>query len=183
MNSELAAQLLAAARGFDRVDVADEVGDGDVRGSKFFNVALFRSEVGDLRLVGVGGDAVATRSAQRKIWVVVNLAPGDVGRLRIEQARQCPQYSALCLAAQTEQDKVMARQDRVHQLGDNRIVIAHNAGKDGAISLQAVDQVLAQFIFDSTIPQTLLGERTLPQLAQSARKTHDRDPQQITTCE
>jgi hypothetical protein len=76
----------------------------------------------------------------------------------------------------------MARQERVHKLGENRIVVAHNARENRAISLQPVDQIFAQFVFDFTISKAVFGERTLPQLAQSARKTHDRDPQQITTC-
>ena len=59
MNGEFAAQLLAAARCFDRVDVADQVGDGDVGRRELLNVAFIGSEIGDLRLVAVGGDAVA----------------------------------------------------------------------------------------------------------------------------
>ena len=112
----------------------------------------------------------------------MDLTSGDVRSVRIEQRGECAQNAALRLTAQTEQDEVMARQNRVHDLRHNRVVVAHDAREDGAISLQPVDQVLAQFVFDSTIPQTLFGERTLPQLAKSARKTHDRDPQQITTC-
>ena len=65
------------------IDVADQIGDGDVGRGQFFDVALFRSEVGDLRLVAVGRRCVSRqRGTMRRVGIVVDFASGDVGRLR-----------------------------------------------------------------------------------------------------
>ena len=51
VHRELIADVLPAARGFDRVDIADHVGDGDIGRGQFFDVALFGSEIADGRVV------------------------------------------------------------------------------------------------------------------------------------
>ena len=47
VHGEFGAEVLVAAGGFDGVDVADEVGYGDVGGGEFFYVAVVGSEPGD----------------------------------------------------------------------------------------------------------------------------------------
>ncbi len=47
MHGELGAEVLIGAGGFDGVDVADEVGYGDVGGGEFFDVAVVGGEPGD----------------------------------------------------------------------------------------------------------------------------------------
>ena len=74
VHGELGAELLAGARGLDGVDVADEVGDGDVGGGELFDVALFRRHPGD---GGVVAHAAAMRSREnlreRRVGVVAQL--------------------------------------------------------------------------------------------------------------
>ena len=181
MDREFAAQLLSAASRFDRINVADEVGDSDVGCGQFLDVALFGRQIGDLGFISLSADPVTARPAKGRVRIVMDFASCDVGRLRIEQASKCPQDSTLCLATQAQQNEIVAGEDRVHQLWDHGIVIADDARKYRAVSLQASDQIFAQFVLNSTIPETLFGEWTLPQLAQSARKTHDRDPHRLRT--
>ncbi len=51
VHGELGAELLAGACGLDGIDVADEVGYGDVRGGELFDVAIVGGEPGDGRVV------------------------------------------------------------------------------------------------------------------------------------
>ena len=61
VHGELGAELLAGARGFDGVDVADEVGYGDVGGGEFFDVAVDR---GSARRWGFRRPCSAMRSRE-----------------------------------------------------------------------------------------------------------------------
>src|SRR5690606_15977002 len=61
---------------------------------------------------------------------------------------QTAQDPALCLPAKTEQNEIVACQDRVDQLRDDGVVIADDAGKQGVAGLQLADQVVADFLFD-----------------------------------
>ena len=65
----------------------------------------------------------------------MDFAAGDVRRLRIEQAGKSAQDSALGLAAQAQQNEVVAGEDRVHDLGHDRVVIADDARKYRTLSL------------------------------------------------
>ena len=132
-------------------------------------------------MIAVGADPITAAPAEGRVRIVVDFASGDVRGLRIEQAGKCAQDSALGLAAQAQQNEIVAGEYRVHDLGDDRIVIADDARKYRTLSLQASYQIFAQFVLDSTIPETLFGEWTWPQLAQSARKTHNRDPHRLRT--
>ena len=55
----------AAARRLDGVEIADEVGDGDVGRGQLFNVALVAREIGDGRGVAALGNQVAAALAER----------------------------------------------------------------------------------------------------------------------
>ena len=53
VDGQFAAQFVSAARGLDGIDVADQVGDGDVGRGQLLHVALVGSEIGDRRRVAV----------------------------------------------------------------------------------------------------------------------------------
>jgi hypothetical protein len=67
----------------------------------------------------------------------------------VEQPRQRPQDAALRLAAQPEQDEVVAREDRVDDLRDDRLVVADDAGEERLPGAQPRDQVLADLVLDA----------------------------------
>src|SRR5262245_4601147 len=72
------------------------------------------------------------------------------GNFRVEQIDQAPQDAALRLSAQSEQDEVVAREDRVDQLRNDGVVVADDAGKQRVAGLQLADQVVADLLLDRT---------------------------------
>ena len=171
-----AAQFVSAARRLDGIDVADQVGDGDIGGGQLFHVALFRREIGDGSGVAVLGDLVAAAAANRSVGIVVNLATGNVRRLRIEQRGQSAQDAALGLAAQSQQNEIMARKNGVDDLRHDRVVVSDDAGENRAALPEFRDQVVAHFVLHAPGTQPLFAKRTVAQFAERPRQTHDEQP-------
>ena len=81
--------------------------------------------------------------------VVVDLGALDLGHpLRPSSDGSIRTSAALGLAAQAEQDKVVAAEQRVLDLRDDRLVEAQDAGEDVVTALQACDQVGADLVLD-----------------------------------
>ncbi len=95
VHGQLGAELLAGARGLDGVDVADQVGHGDVGRGELFDVAVVGRHPGDGGVVAHLGDEVLGELRQRRVGVVAELGAGDVGDLRIEQVRERAQDARL----------------------------------------------------------------------------------------
>ncbi len=178
VHGELGAELVAGARGLDGVDIADEVGDGDVGRGELFDVALDGRHPGDGRVVAERGDEVARKFAQRSVGVVAELGAGDVGRVGVEQRGERAQDAGLGLAAQAEQDEVVAREDGVDDLRDDRVVVADDAGEEafafawaaGRDLPQTRDEIVAELVLDGA-RDALGGEvRRFAKLAQCGRK-------------
>ena len=91
----------------------------------------------------------------------MDLAAGHDRNLLVEQIDEAAQDAALRLAAQAEQDEVVARQDRVDELRDDRLVVADDAGEQRLAGLQLADEVVADFLLDR--PRAIAG---LPQIAE-----------------
>ena len=108
VHGELGAEVLVAARGFDGVDVADEVGYGDVGRGEFFDVALVGGEPGDGGFVADLCDEVAGELRDGGVGIVANLGAGDVGAGGIEQGGEGAEDARFGLAAEAEQDEVVA---------------------------------------------------------------------------
>jgi hypothetical protein len=130
VHGELGAELVAGARGLDGVDVADEVGYGDVGRGELFDVALLGRHPVDGRVVAERGDEVFGELGERRVGVVAQLGAGDVRALRVEQRGERAQDARLGLAAQAEQDEVVPREHRVDHLRDDGVVIADDAGEE-----------------------------------------------------
>jgi hypothetical protein len=75
--------------------------------------------------------------------------------VRIEQRRQPAQNAALGLPTQPQQNKIMPRQYRIHDLRNHRIVIADDAGEQTLVRAgdlaQPCDQVVAQLILHAAV--------------------------------
>ena len=78
---------MTSASGLDGINVTDQVSDRDVWRGEFFNVALFRREICNGSGLAALCNQFAAAAANGSIRVVVNLAAGDVRRVRIEQRR------------------------------------------------------------------------------------------------
>jgi hypothetical protein len=66
--------------------------------------------------------------------------------LRIQQRGQCAQDAAFRLSAQTEQNEIVPRENRVHNLRDDCVVVANDARKHRNIVPEAGHQVVAEFV-------------------------------------
>src|SRR5580658_520163 len=122
MNRQLVGKIAAAARGFDRIHIANHVRDGDVRCGKFFHVAMFARQPSDGSGVALSGNAFAAGAANRCGGVVMNFAAFNHRDVRVHESHQAAQDARLRLPAQSEQNKMMARENGVDDLRQYRIV-------------------------------------------------------------
>ena len=139
-------------RGLDRIDVADHVGDRDVGRRELLDEARLARQPGDRHLVALPRDARAAGGADRRERIVVDLAAGHDRNLLVEQVDQRAQDPALRLAAQAEQDEVVARQDRVDELRNDGLVVADDAGEERLARLELPHEVVANFLLDRPRP-------------------------------
>ena len=146
MNRELVREHVPAARCADWVDVADHIGDRDVGRGELFDVARFAIEPRDRRVVAHFVDLHARELRDRRERIIVDLAPRDHGNRVVEQRRERAEDARLRLTAKTEQDKVVPREQGVHDLRNDGLVVADNAGEDGAALRESGEQIGAQLV-------------------------------------
>src|SRR5580704_13057428 len=175
MNRELARKFMPTAGRFDGVNVADEVRDCHVGRSELLHVAIVGREIRNRSRVSQARDFFAATTADRRVRIVANLAAGEIRHMRIKQCRKRAQNTAFRLSSQAEQNEVVPRENRVHNLWHNRIVIADNAGKNTRVITvtQAGDQVFTKLVFHTAGAQTIFGKDTAAQFAERMRKTHE----------
>ena len=104
------------------------------------------------------GEKVAAPLAERLIGVVANFATGDVGKVLIEERSEGAEDAALGLTAETEQDEVLFRQDRIDDLGNDGVVVAYDSGEERLFGLQPADEVGAHLVFDGACGEPDRGE-------------------------
>src|ERR1035437_4366193 len=160
VDSELVGDVLAAAGGLDGVDIADHVGNGDVRSGQLFDVAMVAVEPGDGRIARFRGHQIAAAAADGRVRVIVNFAAGEVRSPLVEQAGELAEETGFGLPAQSEEDEVVARQDGVDHLRHHGILVSDDAGKERFAALNSGDQVLAEFVFDAAAGQLGFGKGT-----------------------
>ena len=167
VNGELARQFVAAAGGFDGIDVADQVGDGDVRRGEFFHVAVVGREIRNGSGVAEARDFFAAAAADGRVGIVANLAAGQIRHVRIEQRRQGAQDAAFGLAAQAEQNEIVPRENGIDDLRNNGVVVADDAGENAGVVVvtQTGDEVVAEFVFHAAGAQALFGKGAAAQFA------------------
>ena len=158
---------MAAANGFDRVNVADDVGHGDIGRRKFFDEARVALNPRDGRLVAVALNRLPPVGRDRMKRIVVDFGTRDDGNPFVEQVGQLTDDAALGLPAQAEQDQIVPRENRVDDLRHDRLVIADDAGKDSFARAQFAQEVGAQFVFDRSGAVAALSE-----FAEGVRQFH-----------
>ena len=94
----------------------------------------------------------------------MNFAAGDVGNLGVKKFDQAAQDAALGLAAQAEQDEIVARQNGVGDLRQDRFFVAVNAGEERFARFELAQQIRAHLILHRTARRGLV--RAPPPLAQ-----------------
>jgi hypothetical protein len=147
---QLIGQIQAGLSGLDRVDVAHHVGDCHVRRRQLFYEARLARQPGHRQAVAFLRDARPARGAQRRQRVVVNLAAGHDRNLFVEQVDQAAKNPALGLAAQAEQDEIVPRQNRVHQLRDDGLLVADDPWKERLAGLQLPNEIVPHLLLDGS---------------------------------
>ena len=158
VHRQLVAELQAALGGLDRIDVADHVGDRHVRRRQLLDVA---------RLARPPATGIWSPSALTRAWPnadsgasgssLISLS-GNHRHPLVEQRRQRAQDARLGLAAQAEQDEVVPRQHGIHQLRDDRVVVADDAGEQRVFPPQVFRQVLAHLVSDRAAAHLAPGD-------------------------
>ncbi|MCG3120720.1 MAG: hypothetical protein ALAOOOJD_03548 [bacterium] len=156
MNDALVGIMQALRRGFDWIDIADQIGDRHIRRRQLFAVALLAADPFNLDFVAIFAHFVHARFAHRAKGIVVDFAIFDNWNVLIQQARQHAQNAALRLAAQAEQDEIMPRQNGVAQLRNHRIFITDDAGKQRLAAADFANEIVAHFVFhgDDTVTRS-----------------------------
>jgi hypothetical protein len=74
----------------------------------------------------------------------------EVGRVLIKEIDELAHEPALSLALFAEEEEIVAREDRVDELGDDGVVVAEDAGEEFAAFLQGVREVVTELCLDGT---------------------------------
>ena len=133
----------------DQVDFADQVGDRDVGRRQFFVIAAVAADPFDRAGVAFLRDEIARVFGERGQRIVVDFRAGDDRDGVVEQLDQHPQHAGLALAAQTQKQHVVPRQDGVHDLRNDRLVVAEDPWKQRFAFAELAEQVAAHLAFDA----------------------------------
>ena len=144
----------AALGHLDRVDVADQVGDGGVGCRELLGVAL--GTVPPLHGQGVAqlGGAADRGGGDGFVGVLAELGAGDDGSPLVEQADEGAEQPGLALAALAQQDEVVAGEQGALELGQHGRLEADDAGPGIAALAQGGEEVLAEFGLDVALRVT-----------------------------
>ncbi len=134
--------------GLDRIDVADEIGHGDVGRGQLLAIALVARQPGDRKVVTLLDGQPAAALARRRQRRVVDLASGDDRHPLVEQVRQRAEDTRLGLAAQPEQDDVVPGEDGIVDGRDDRPFVAVDARKQRLPAGDGREQIAPHLIFD-----------------------------------
>ncbi|MCL6481594.1 MAG: hypothetical protein K6U02_07700 [Firmicutes bacterium] len=161
-------EIATAAGGFDRVHVANHVGDGHVGCGQFLDVPGSAVQPGDRGGVTQRRDPFPAGAADRTVWVVVDLASGHHRNGLVEKIHQAAQEAAFGLPAQAEQDEVVSRQNGIDDLRHDGVFIAMDAGEKGFARLDLRQQVFAHLLLDAAVCQTGFGPLAAAEFTQSS---------------
>src|SRR2546423_15338929 len=98
---------MAGARGLDRVNVAEDVGDGHVGRGEFFDEARVALDPGNRRVVALALDRLPTVGGDGPERVVVYLRARDDGYRRGEQGDELSDDAALGSGGEADEGEVV----------------------------------------------------------------------------
>ena len=145
VDGELVGEI-AAFGDLDGVDLADEIGHGDVGGGQLLGVALLAVHPGDGGLVAEGLHLLDGELGDGVEGIVVDLASRDDGDPLVEQVDHGADQASLRLASLAEEDDVVLGEDRVLDLGYDGVVVADDAGEEVFALLDLGDEVAAELL-------------------------------------
>ncbi len=147
MDRQLVAEV--APLGYpDGIDLADEVGDGDVGRGQLLRVAPVAGQPVDRRVVAQLGHDGPGRGGDGCERIVVELPAADDRQVLVEQADQESGHPRLGLSALPQEHEILAGEDRVLDLWQDGLVVADDAGQDRQVLAQPVEEVGAELLLD-----------------------------------
>ena len=150
MNRHLVREI-SPFRHLDRIDFADQIRNRNVRRRELLAVALIAAHPIDLEPVALGLDARPARVRDRLERTLVELAAGDNRHPFVEQARQSADHPRLRLAALSEKDDVLSREDCVLELGYHGLFVSVDSVEERLSFADARDQVAAHLFLDGAL--------------------------------
>src|SRR6266404_597309 len=147
VDGQFVGKIASTARGADGIDVADDVGHGDIGRGEFFDETIFARHPGDGGVVAFGGNFFAAGAADGLERVVVDFAAGDDGHFGVEEIDEAAQDAAFGLAAEAEKNKIVAREQCVDDLRDDGVFVAVDAGKQRFTFFDGAKEIAADFVF------------------------------------
>ena len=133
---------------FDRIDLADQIGDRDVRRGELFAVSFFAPEPGDFRPILQGPKLFLTAFANRVVGAVVDLAPGQGRDLFIQQVDHAADHPGFRLAPLTQKNYILPGQDGVFELRDDGFLVSDDTREKILVLADLGDQVPAHLSLD-----------------------------------
>src|SRR5439155_10787029 len=109
--------------------------------------------------VAVIGDPVPARGADRLERIVIDLAAGDGRQQRIEERDERAGDPGLRLTALAQEDDVLAGEDRVLDLGDDRLLVADDAVEQRGLARERDHEVGPKLLLHGPAPISALAER------------------------
>jgi len=143
---------VAALGHLHRVDLADQVGHRHVGSGELLPVPVLGSDPGDRQRVTLHCQPPAARPADRVERRIVDWAAVDHRHERVEQRGEAADDPALRLASLAEENHVVSGEDRVLDVGDHRIVVADDAGKDAFLPPESCEEVAPHLLADRQHP-------------------------------
>src|SRR5687768_4109355 len=120
---------MSTLRRLDRIDVAYDIRDGDIRRRKLFDEPVISLHPVDLRRVPMQLNLLPAIRAQRRKRVIIYFRTGDDGNLFVKKVGQLANDPRLRLPSKTEKYEIMSRKNRVDDLRNDRFVVSKDTRK------------------------------------------------------
>jgi hypothetical protein len=133
---------------FDRVEVTDQVRNGNVWCGEFLGVAFAAVQPSDAGIVTVLGEEFDRAAAQRCKWIVLQFRTIHNWNPFVQQSHHLAGKAGFGLTPKAQQDHVVAAQNGPFDVGNDGVFVAVNAGKDFFARFELDNQVVAELIFD-----------------------------------
>ena len=144
---------VAALGDLDRVDLADQVGDGDVRRGQLLAVAAVARQPVDRRGVALGGDDLLARvGLTGASGSSLSSPPATTGTRSSSSPTSSRARRVLAWPRSPRKHDVLAGEDGVLDGRDDGVVVADDAREDRLVRREPAQQVGAQLLLDGPRP-------------------------------
>ena len=131
---------------FDRIDLADQIGDGNVGSRELFAVTRIAVDPRDRKIIAHFVELLAADAADRFVRIVVDLAALNDRYALVEKGHETPNQARFSLSAFAEKDHVMAGKNRVFNFRYDGIIIADDTGQNPLAAFKVANEVFPHFV-------------------------------------